>query len=205
MDKRYRIAVIPGDDIGREVMPEGLRVLEAVARAHGIAFTWDELPWSCDYYAKHGRMMPEDWFEPAFRGHSSSLRVINYPRPEGEVERGLEAWRRQAQRLRDTWAEARIDAVAAKIAAIMPDREHFAAELKAEAYAPFPILTDIDNGYAMSLNLAFWVGAEMQELMTGAGWDGVMALTAASWRGGAGSVCAEGRSACVFSGMSTIS
>ena len=39
--------------------------------------------------------------------------------------------------------------------------------------APFPILTDIDNGYAMSLNLAFWVGAEMQELMTGAGWDDV--------------------------------
>ena len=37
--------------------------------------------------------------------------------------------------------------------------------------APFPILTDIDNGYAMSLNIAFWVGAEMQELMTGAGWD----------------------------------
>ena len=63
MDKRYRIAVIPGDGIGKEVMPEGLRVLEAVARAHGIAFDWDELPWSCDYYAKHGRMMPEDWFE----------------------------------------------------------------------------------------------------------------------------------------------
>jgi peroxiredoxin len=43
--------------------------------------------------------------------------------------------------------------------------------INAESDAPFPILTDIDNGYAMSLNLAFWVGAEMQELMTGAGWD----------------------------------
>jgi len=63
MNKRHRIAVIPGDGIGKEVMPEGLRVLEAVGRTHSIEFQWDELPWSCDYYAKHGRMMSEDWFE----------------------------------------------------------------------------------------------------------------------------------------------
>ena len=63
MDKRYRIAVIPGDGIGKEVVPEGLRALEAAGRRFGFAFEWDELPWSCDYYAKHGRMMPEDWFE----------------------------------------------------------------------------------------------------------------------------------------------
>jgi tartrate dehydrogenase/decarboxylase/D-malate dehydrogenase len=63
MDKRYRIAVIPGDGIGKETVPEGLRVLEAAGRRFGIAFEWDELPWSCDYYARHGRMMPEDWFE----------------------------------------------------------------------------------------------------------------------------------------------
>ena len=63
MAKRYRIAVIAGDGIGKEVMPEGQRVLEAAARRFGLAFDWDELPWSCDYYAKHGRMMPEDWFE----------------------------------------------------------------------------------------------------------------------------------------------
>jgi len=63
MAQRYRIAVIAGDGIGKEVMPEGQRVLEAAARRFGLAFDWDELPWSCDYYAKHGRMMPEDWFE----------------------------------------------------------------------------------------------------------------------------------------------
>jgi tartrate dehydrogenase/decarboxylase/D-malate dehydrogenase len=63
MDRRYRIAVIPGDGIGKETVPEGLRVLEAVGRRFGIAFDWDELPWSCDYYVRHGRMMPEDWFE----------------------------------------------------------------------------------------------------------------------------------------------
>ncbi len=58
---QHRIAVIPGDGIGREVVPEGLRVLEAAARRFGIEFRFDEFDWSCDYYLKHGRMMPEDW------------------------------------------------------------------------------------------------------------------------------------------------
>jgi tartrate dehydrogenase/decarboxylase/D-malate dehydrogenase len=58
--KSYRIAVIPGDGIGREVMPEGLRVMEAAGRKFGIAFRWDEFPWSCEYRARHGHMMPED-------------------------------------------------------------------------------------------------------------------------------------------------
>jgi len=58
-----RIAVIPGDGIGKEVVPEGVRVLEAVGRRFGVGFAWHEFDWSCDYYARHGRMMPEDWFE----------------------------------------------------------------------------------------------------------------------------------------------
>ena len=70
MDKRHRIAVIPGDGIGKETVPEGLRVLEAAGRRFGIEFDWDELPWSCDYYARHGRMMPEDWFE-RIRSHDA--------------------------------------------------------------------------------------------------------------------------------------
>ncbi|GGZ07872.1 tartrate dehydrogenase [Novosphingobium colocasiae] len=61
-DRRYRIAVIPGDGIGKEVMPEGVRALEAAAAAFG--FTLD-LEWHdfacCDYYARHGQMMPDDW------------------------------------------------------------------------------------------------------------------------------------------------
>ncbi len=68
-------------------------------------------------------------------------------------------------------ANEQIAAEGGQVAAIMPDREHFTAELKARSDASFPILTDIDNGYALSLNLAFWVGAEMQELMCRAGWD----------------------------------
>ncbi|TVR11513.1 MAG: tartrate dehydrogenase [Salinarimonadaceae bacterium] len=62
MTRTYRIAVIPGDGIGKEVVPEGVRILEKAAKRHGFAL---ELDWfdfaSCDYYAKHGRMMPEDW------------------------------------------------------------------------------------------------------------------------------------------------
>src|SRR5882672_7294794 len=59
----HRIAVIPGDGIGKEVVPEGLRALEAAARRFKIAIEWRHFDWNCDYYAKHGRMMPEDWFE----------------------------------------------------------------------------------------------------------------------------------------------
>jgi peroxiredoxin len=68
-------------------------------------------------------------------------------------------------------AQDQIAAEGGQVAAIMPDREHFTAELKAASDAPFPILTDFDNGYALSLGLAFWVGQEMQDLMTRAGWD----------------------------------
>jgi len=56
--KPHRIAVIPGDGIGKEVVPEGLRVLEAAGKKFGIAFHWDHFPWGCEYYAAHGRMMP---------------------------------------------------------------------------------------------------------------------------------------------------
>jgi tartrate dehydrogenase/decarboxylase/D-malate dehydrogenase len=58
--KEHVIAVIPGDGIGREVIPEGIRVLEAVGARHGISFKWTEFPWSCDWYKAHGRMCPED-------------------------------------------------------------------------------------------------------------------------------------------------
>jgi tartrate dehydrogenase/decarboxylase/D-malate dehydrogenase len=57
---QHRIAVIPGDGIGREVIPEGIRVLEAVGARHGLELTWTEFPWSCDWYREHGRMCPQD-------------------------------------------------------------------------------------------------------------------------------------------------
>ncbi len=57
---RHRIAVIPGDGIGKEVVPEGQRVLEAAARRFGFELAWSEFDWSCERFRKTGRMMPED-------------------------------------------------------------------------------------------------------------------------------------------------
>ncbi|NMM37486.1 MAG: tartrate dehydrogenase [Glaciimonas sp.] len=62
--KKHKIAVIPGDGIGKEVMPEGLRAVDAAAIKFGIALEYTHIEWaSCDYYAQHGQMMPSDWFE----------------------------------------------------------------------------------------------------------------------------------------------
>ncbi|MFM2075669.1 MAG: hypothetical protein RJB34_1974 [Pseudomonadota bacterium] len=57
-----RIAVIAGDGIGTEVMPEGLRVLHAAARRFGLDLAFDHFDFSsCDYFEKHGQMLPDDW------------------------------------------------------------------------------------------------------------------------------------------------
>ncbi|SNT25428.1 tartrate dehydrogenase/decarboxylase / D-malate dehydrogenase [Noviherbaspirillum humi] len=64
MAKTHKIAVIAGDGIGKEVMPEGLRVVEAAARRFGISLEFTTFDWAhCDYYVQHGKMMPDDWFE----------------------------------------------------------------------------------------------------------------------------------------------
>ncbi len=57
----HRIAVIPGDGIGREVMPEGIRVVEAAASRFGINLSWDHFDWSCEHYERDGWWMPPDW------------------------------------------------------------------------------------------------------------------------------------------------
>lgn len=60
----HRIAVIPGDGIGSEVVPEGIRALDAAARRFAIDLRYDSFNFaSCDYYARHGQMMPDDWKE----------------------------------------------------------------------------------------------------------------------------------------------
>ena len=64
-------------------------------------------------------------------------------------------------------AHKEVTADGGQIVAIMPDRQKFAAEFKSESRLPFPILTDMDNGYALSLNLTIWVGAEMQKMLEG--------------------------------------
>jgi len=62
MTKKFKIALIAGDGIGKEVMPEGLRVVKAAAARFDIALDCHTIEWaSCDYYAAHGKMMPDDW------------------------------------------------------------------------------------------------------------------------------------------------
>src|SRR5262245_22753240 len=74
-----------------------------------------------------------------------------------------------------------IAAQGGQIVAIMPERRQYAEEFKDEAGVSFPILTDMDNGYAMSLNLVFWVGAELETLMTQIGRDVPMYQGNNSW------------------------
>ena len=62
MNAPFKIAVIPGDGIGKEVMPEGMRVLEAAARRFDLALDFTPIDWaSCDHYRQTGQMMPDDW------------------------------------------------------------------------------------------------------------------------------------------------
>lgn len=61
--KTYKIAVIEGDGIGREVVPEGIRVLNAAASRFDFSLSWQHFDWSCETYLKTGRMMPEDGLE----------------------------------------------------------------------------------------------------------------------------------------------
>ena len=58
--KTYRVALIPGDGIGREVVPQAVDVLEAAGRRFGFAFAWTELDWGCERFRRSGQMMPAD-------------------------------------------------------------------------------------------------------------------------------------------------
>jgi peroxiredoxin len=66
-------------------------------------------------------------------------------------------------------AQQRIEHLGARMVAIVPEREQFAAELKFDSGVTFPVLVDMDNGYALTLNLAIWVGEEMEAFMTSLG------------------------------------
>ncbi len=76
---RYKIAVIEGDGIGHEVMPEGLRVLEAAGRRYDIIFDWRHFDWSCRTYQKTGRMMPEDGLDQLRGFDAIYLGAVGYP------------------------------------------------------------------------------------------------------------------------------
>ena len=76
---RLKIAVIPGDGIGKEVVPEGIRVLEAVGRKYGLQFEWQTFDWSCETYVATGRMMPEDVIEQLRPFEAIFLGAVGFP------------------------------------------------------------------------------------------------------------------------------
>ncbi len=75
----HRIALIPGDGIGREVTPAGVRCLEALAKRPGLDFDFTEFPYSCEYYAEHGEMMPEDGIEKLRAHDAILLGAVGFP------------------------------------------------------------------------------------------------------------------------------
>ena len=79
MSKTYRLAVIPGDGIGKETTPEGLRVLDAAARRFGFQLKLDHYDWSCETYKQTGAMMPPDGLDMVREADSIFLGAVGWP------------------------------------------------------------------------------------------------------------------------------
>jgi tartrate dehydrogenase/decarboxylase/D-malate dehydrogenase len=79
MARTHRIAVIPGDGIGKETTPEGLRVLEAAARRFDFSLRLDEYDWSCERWQKTGAMMPADGLDQLSNSDSIFLGAVGWP------------------------------------------------------------------------------------------------------------------------------
>ena len=77
--KSYRIAIIAGDGIGKEVIPESIKVLEAIAAQCGFCFKYDNYDYSCEHYMKHGKMMPDDGLDRLRDSDSIFLGAVGYP------------------------------------------------------------------------------------------------------------------------------
>jgi tartrate dehydrogenase/decarboxylase / D-malate dehydrogenase len=77
--KTYRIATIPGDGIGAEVVPEGIRVLDAAAAKGGFRLAWEHFPWSCAFYKETGRMMPADALDQIRHHDAIFLGAVGFP------------------------------------------------------------------------------------------------------------------------------
>lgn len=79
MSSSLKIALIPGDGIGKEVMPEGVRVLEAAASKHNLSLEWTEFDWSCETYLQTGSMMPDDGIDQLRSFDSVYLGAVGFP------------------------------------------------------------------------------------------------------------------------------
>lgn len=79
MRRKHRINLVPGDGIGKEVIPEGVKVLDALAAQHGFGLEFEEFPYSCEYRARHGRMMPGDGISRLSQCDAIYLGAVGYP------------------------------------------------------------------------------------------------------------------------------
>ena len=77
--KKYKIALIPGDGIGTEVVPEGVKVLTAAGRRFGFAFEWDPRPWGCQFFLQTGAMMPPDGLTEIQHHDAIYLGAVGFP------------------------------------------------------------------------------------------------------------------------------
>ena len=77
--KSFKIAVIQGDGIGKEVIPEGIKILESISTRFNISFSWDEFDWSCEHYAKTEKMMPDDGLQQLARKDAIFLGAVGFP------------------------------------------------------------------------------------------------------------------------------
>ncbi len=75
----FNIAVIPGDGIGKEVIPEGIQALEAAGRLHNVSFEWTEFDWSCETYDNTGQMMPDDGLDQLRDFDAIYLGAVGFP------------------------------------------------------------------------------------------------------------------------------
>jgi tartrate dehydrogenase/decarboxylase / D-malate dehydrogenase len=81
----HRIAVIPGDGIGKEVVPEGVRVLDAAARRFGFSLDWTTFDWSCEDYVRTGRMMPDGGLDELRSFDAIYLGAVGFPGVQDHV------------------------------------------------------------------------------------------------------------------------
>ena len=85
----YTIGIIAGDGIGKEVIPAGIAALEKATRGSGVSLTFSELPWSCEYYLKHGRMMDQDGYERMAKYDALYMGALGAPGVSDAASAGL--------------------------------------------------------------------------------------------------------------------
>ena len=83
--RTYKIALIPGDGIGREVVPEAAQVIEKAGSKFGFSVDWTDFDWSCERYLKTGELMPENGTEQLSTFDAIFLGAVGFPGVEDHI------------------------------------------------------------------------------------------------------------------------